>query len=142
MSAINEMRRLAGLPPLAEQADTGLADITPSVHAEASPACTVPREIRTALNQAEKHELELGEQAREKGQQQEAYFRNTTATFFKELNTMLDGTTEGHKRAVQHMTSAMNAHVNLLPDSVVKFLSGNSQDWLNCEDINKEGILS
>lgn len=139
-SQLNEFRKLAGLPVLEEQEASGLADITTSVKAEATPACEVPREIRSALKQAEARECKLGEEATEKGQQGEAYQRNTSAAFMKELNTMLDGTTEGHKRAVQHMTSALDSMVHLIPDEVVKYLSGNAQDWLNTQDVNKEGI--
>lgn len=140
MSQLNEFRKLAGLPVLKEQDGTGLSDITTAVKPEATPACEVPSEIRSALKQAITHEAKLGEEATEKGQQQEAYFRNTASNFLNELDTMLDGTTEGHKRAVQHMTSALQSIVNLIPDSVVKFLSGNSSEWLNTEEINKEGI--
>lgn len=140
MSQLNEFRKLAGLPLLNEDDASGLSDITPSVKAEATPACEVPREIHTALKQATANEARLGEEAKEKGQQQEAYFRNTASNFMNELDTMLDGTTEGHKMAVQHMTSALQTIVHLIPDVVVKFLMGNSSEWLNTEEINKEGI--
>lgn len=140
MSQLNEFRKLAGLPLLKEENGTGLSDITTAVKPEATPACEVPREIRTALKQATTHEAKLGEEATEKGQQQEAYFRNTASNFMNELDTMLDGTTEGHKMAVQHMTSALQSIVHLIPDVVVKYLMGNSSEWLNTDPINKEGL--
>lgn len=139
MSQLNEFRKLAGLPVLEEEG-TGLSDITTTVKPEATPTCEVPREVRSALKQAVAHEAKLGEEATEKGQQQEAYFRNTASAFLGELDAMLDGTTEGHKRAVQHMTSALQSIVHLIPDVVVKYLAGNSSEWLNTEEINKEGL--
>ncbi len=140
---INEFRRLAGLPPLIQEAadaSTGVTDLSSSVQAIESPEKKVPSEVRAALKQMVQDNADAGETAAENSQGSEARQRNTLASFAVELDNMLDDTEEGFKRAGQHMTAALGSMMHEIPDVVVKYLAGNVSAELNKDEINKEGI--
>lgn len=136
---LNNLRSLAGLPVVESEA-TGVVDVTPSVQAVESPQKEVPADVRSALEHTIRSNAEEAENFQDKGDQQTRRFKNTVATFAMELDKMLDGTEDGFKRAGSHLHSALNIMVNLIPDVVVKYLSGNSSLELNTDEINKEGI--
>lgn len=141
-SQLNEFRKLAGLP--IEESDSaapvvGVTDVTSAVQAVEAPSKEVPAEVRKAL----KHAIETASSAAvehaEKGQPGDAREQTIASVFATELDKMLDGTEEGFKRACEHLHSAVNHIVNTIPQVVVKYLSGNSQECMNSEEINKEG---
>lgn len=125
---LHELLNLAGVQ--IQESGTTIADVTSTVHPVEAVKKDVPSKIKQALRHTVDSHTKQSEEFAAQGRTADARTHNTIASFASEIESMLDGTEEGFKRASTHIHTAQNNYINELPDAVVRYLTGSDVDEL------------
>lgn len=126
---INEIRTLAGLPPVAPQ------------QAKAMEQKEVPSHVTTAIKKRIKEcDAALDSLSEIDADDNERKRQLTIREFLIDLGKKLDGTAHGFKMAQHLYTSAMSVIGHEVPGDVVTFLADDVQATLNHHDLNKGSL--